>query len=586
MAVGLACAVVADLLHLVQPRLLGWAIDTLPTPSESPPPAAPGTIPPLLWYALALIGVSLLWGGFAYVMRRAMIGTSRKIEYELQHRLFSHLMALPPATHDRLRGGDMISRLTNDLAAVRDVLGPGIMWMVQTGAFSLLAAGMMLSISPGLSLYALAPLPLLLLLTWWGSRASHRYALAAQETLAELSNQATTAFGGIRVVKAFQREPAERDAFAERDGEYLRANLAQARVRALFFPAMIALPGVALAAVLWQGTRLVNAELVTRGEVAAFLAYVTMLIRPMMMLGWTIAMHQRGAAALGRLKEVLGEPVEDTAGTVPAPEPLQGALEFRGATVRYGADAAGADDAAPPALDDLSLEVAPGTFLAVVGPIGSGKSSLLLTLPRLLEPPRGTVRIDGVDVRDWPLAELRKQVGLVPQLPFLFSATVRTNIAAGLAGEAGEVSDADIAAAAAAAGLDPDLAAWPDGLDTRVGERGVAVSGGQRQRIAIARALLADPPILLLDDCLSSLDAETAESILAKLRAARQGRPRTTLLATHRIAEAARCDEVAVLERGRVVQRGNHAELAATPGLYQRLAERQRLEAEISGEAG
>ena len=392
---GIACAVGTDLLALWPPWLAGRGVDAV---REG---AAPGALLGIAAVLLAAVAVS---GCFAWAMRRLMTGTSRHVEYDLQHDLYVHLLRLPPSTHDRLRGGDLMSRLTNDLAAVRDVLGPGLMWAVQMCTQTLLVAGLMVWVSPWLSVYALAPLPVLWLVTVWASRGTHDTSLAAQAALASLSHRATVAFGGIRVVQAFRREDAERAAFGGLDRAYVDANLAQARVRALFMPALVALPGLSVGALLWAGATELWAGRVSLGDLLAFLLYVRMLVRPMLYLGWTVTIHQRGAASLERVREVLGERPEDPGGAV-VPASVAGRLQWRSAAVGYREGA--------PVLRDCTLAVAPGEFVAVVGPIGAGKSSLLQTLPRLLDPPPGQVFVDGVDVRAWPVERLRAAIGYV-----------------------------------------------------------------------------------------------------------------------------------------------------------------------------
>jgi ATP-binding cassette subfamily B protein len=361
MALGIACAAVADLCSVIPPLLLGKAVDFLEVASKAGETDRFGT---LALFAAAFVGVVAFGGVFAWAMRRLMTGTSRRIEADLQQDLFCHLMRVPPATHDRLRGGDLISRLTNDVAAVREVLGPGIMWSIQTGTQLLLVAAFMLAISPSLTVYALAPLPLLLLVTVWASRGIHRHSYAAQESLSNLSQRATTAFSGIRVVQVFRREAAERADFAAIDTSYVKEMLAQARVRALFLPAMTGLPGIALAAVLWAGGHATIADELSKGQLLTFLFYVVMLVRPMLYLGWAVTIHQRGAAALERLREVLRELPEDLGGDREPDGAVEGRLAWTACTVGYQADR--------PVLQTLDLAITPGEFCAVVGPIASG----------------------------------------------------------------------------------------------------------------------------------------------------------------------------------------------------------------------
>ncbi len=566
LSAGLAAAVVADLFALLPPLVLARAVDAVA--GRAPAEDVLGILARSAAGLLALVAVA---GTATWAARRLLLGTSRLVERELQTEVFARLLRLPAATHERLRTGDVFARLTSDLSAVRDVLGPGLMHATEAVTYALVATALMLATSPRLTLYALAPLPFLAVASAWSGTVTHRLSRVSQEAYGAVAQRAATGFAAIRVIAAFRREEAERAAFCTLDETYARTSLQLARVRALYLPVVAGLPGLAVAGILWAGGREVMDGRLGYGALAAFVWYVLKMVSPLVAFGWVVTLGERGAASFGRLRELLAEPPEEAGGPPPAaPTPVRGLLEWRGVTLGRGTG-----PATVPVLRDLALRVEPGAFVAVVGPVGAGKSTLLATVPRLVEPPRGTVFFDGRDVRDWPLAHLRAAAGLVAQDPFLFGVSVRENIALARP----SASPEEVARAAEEAGLGPDLAAWPDGIGTVVGERGVTVSGGQRQRIALARALLADPPALLLDDVFSSLDAETAAGVLARIRERRRGR--TTLLATHRLQAAAAADEVVVLVEGRVADRGPHATLVARPGPYARMIERARIEEEV-----
>ena len=563
----------ADLIALTQPQVLRHAVDDL---------YRGVTAEKLGRYALLLLGIAVVAGVFKYRMRQAVIGISRHLEYDLRNDLFAHFERLPIAYFQRERTGDLMSRTTNDLAAVRMMLGPGVMYFVNTVVTALASLGFMLAISPRLTGLALLPLPLISLTVWYfGDRIHHRFE-EIQAYFSSLSAHAQENLAGVRVVRAFAREGHELEDFQALNRGYLERNLQLIHTSGLFYPMLAFLSGLAALLVLYLGGREVVAGRITLGQFVAFTVYIGMLNWPMVALGWVINIFQRGLASWGRIVEVLDAPsvaaggrgaaalggTPAGAGSRPAPGPASGEVEFRHLTFAY-------PGATRPALRDVSFRVPAGHTVALVGHTGSGKSTLLALLSRTFEPPPGTVFLDGVDVLDYDLHALREQLAVAPQDTFLFSATVAANIAYGVAREDREA----IERAARVAHLDADVRAFPHGYDTMVGERGITLSGGQRQRTAIARAVLRDAPVLLLDDCLSSVDTHTEEAVLHGLRGASEGR--TTLIVSHRVSTVRDADEIVVLEDGAVAERGAHERLLEHDGLYAALHRRQQLEEEL-----
>lgn len=550
----------ANLVALAQPQVLRYAVDDL---------YRGVTAEKLGRYALILFGIALVAGLFRYAMRQSLIAISRRLEYDLRNELFAHLQMLPLPWFQRHRTGELMSIATNDMSAVRMMLGPGVMYTVNTLTVGIVSIAFMLAISPRLTFWSLLPLPLVSISVWYFGDRIHRRFEKVQARFAQLSAMVQENLAGLRVVRAFTHERRERERFQELNEEYRDQNLQLIRTSGLFQPALALFSGIGALIVIWAGGREVISDRITLGQFVAFTVYLAMLNWPMVALGWVINLFQRGSASYGRIAEIL-----DTVPSIASPPlpvtPVEGpgSIEFRGVTFTY-------PGAPTPALHDVSFTVPAGGTIALVGRTGSGKSTVLALLPRLFDPPEGSVFLDGVDVRELDLSWLRSQLAIVPQDPFLFSATVRENLAYGVPEEASHA----VQAVAEVAHLDADIRAFPDGYATRVGERGITLSGGQRQRTAIARALLRDSPVLLLDDCLSSVDTVTEEAILRGL--ASEMRRRTTLIVAHRVSTVRDADEILVLEQGRVVERGSHDQLLARGGAYAALVQAQRLEEEI-----
>ena len=559
---GFLCIVATTAISLAGPWILKDAIDDLATGVTSAK---------LRLYAGAVLALAALGGIFRFFQRRIIIGASRDIEFDLRNDFFARLQLFEPAYFHRNRTGDLMSRATNDLNAVRMMIGPAVMYLSNTVLTFIAVIALMLSLNRRLTLLSLIPLPILSVAVYYFGAVIHRRFDKIQEQLSNLSAVTQEALAGVRVVRAYGQEAFETGRFRDANEEYVRRNRKLIRVQGAFFPIMGLLMGVGALLVLWLGSQDVIEGRMTVGELVAFNSYLMMLAWPMIAFGWVTNLLQRGAASWKRMLEVLGaEPGITDAGArshIASREQIRGDVEFRDLTFAYGSASV---------LRHISATLPAGTTTAIVGATGSGKSTLLNLLPRLNDPPPGTVFVDGMDVRDLPLAVLRGAIGFVPQEPFLFSATIAENIAFGIAGAAHE----RIEHAAHVSRLDKDLADFPKGYDTVVGERGITLSGGQKQRTAIARAVMTDPKILVLDDALSAVDTYTEEEILSRL--AGLMRSRTTIIVSHRVSTVRTADQILVLDDGAIVERGTHDQLVAHNGLYAELYKKQLLEEELA----
>jgi ATP-binding cassette, subfamily B, multidrug efflux pump len=568
-ALGLLCIVAATGIQQLSPWVLKLAVDDL-TRSV--------TRGKLAYYALLLLGLAVAGGVFRFLMRRIIIGISRHVEYDLRNDFFRHLERFPISFFQANRTGDLMSRATNDLSAVRMMIGPSVMYSTSTLLTFVIAISMMLAIDRWLTLVALVPLPFVSISVKVFGSAIHRRFEAIQAQLSDISAIVQEALSGVRVVRAYGQEGSELERFRRANEEYVWRNRGLIRLQGLFFPSMTLFLGMGGLLVLWQGSREVIQGRITVGELVAFNAYLVMLAWPMIAFGWVTNMLQRGLASWKRMLQVLDEQpaIVDRArqaGIAPAMPEIEGRVEFRNVTFAYDGRRV---------LDGVSAVIEPGQTVALVGATGSGKSTLIGLLPRLHDPPPGTVFIDGVDVRDLPLATLRGAIGFVPQEPFLFSDTLAENVAFGPSVAVLPQDDRDrlVREAAAVARLDKDVADFPKGYTTPVGERGITLSGGQKQRTALARALALDPRILVLDDALSAVDTYTEEEILSRLRGVMSAR--TSIIVSHRISTVRDADLILVLDGGRIAERGTHESLITDDGLYAELYRQQLLEEELA----
>ena len=524
----------------------------------------------LLAIGLVILGLSLASGLCAFLMRQTVIVASRHIEFDLRNELYDHLQRLSPRFYDHTKTGDVITRSTSDIEQVRRYIGPAIMYSTRAVVIVVTAIAVMFLISPTLAVWALLPMPLLGVAIFLVAQLVHRRSEALQRQYAQLTSRVQEAISGIRVIKAYARESSEAAAFEDESRTYKDRMLGLARVEAAWRPVFVVVVGLSQILVVWVGGRLVAEGLITIGNIAEYMIYVALMTWPVAALGMVISMMQRAAASIERIHAVMDTPPEVADGpeTDHAVESIQGRVTFENVSVRYG-------DSLPWALRDISVDIEPGGTVAVVGRTGSGKTTLVDLLGRLQDPVEGRILIDGTDARSLPLELLRRSIGYVPQDVFLFSDSIESNIAFGTVG----ATQDDIERAVFEAEVLDSILGFPHGFDTKVGERGVALSGGQKQRTTIARALVRDPRILILDDALSSVDSRTESRVLAHLRR-RYGR-QTLIIVSHRIATIQDADLILVLDQGHLVESGTHDELVGGSGLYAQLYEHQRLEAEL-----
>jgi ATP-binding cassette, subfamily B, multidrug efflux pump len=521
----------------------------------------------LLVYAGLLLAIAVTKGIFQFLTRWVVIGISRDVEFDLRNDLFAKLESLSYSYYQRHRTGDIMARATNDLNAVRMLLGPAIMYSANTLVYTAGALSFMIAISPKLTFYTFLPLPITSVVIQSFGRKIHDRFERIQAMFSDISARAQENFSGARLIRAYVQEDAEIRSFEKENKEYIRRSLKLVRLMGMLWPTLELMLGCAVVLVLWLGGREVLNGQITVGQFVSFSTYMMQLTWPIIALGWVINIFQRGTASLGRINEIMQEQPEIKDESAALDRDIVGKIEFRGLNFSYDGK---------PVLHEVNLTIPAGSSLAIVGPTGSGKTTLVSLIPRIYDAAPGAVLIDGRPIREYSLASLRRSIGFVPQETFLFSDHIRDNIALGVdSATATEIHDA-----AAAANIAADIESFPEGYDTLVGERGITLSGGQKQRTAIARALIRNPKILILDDALSSVDTHTEDKILNQLRDAMRGR--TTIFISHRVSTVRNADRIAVLHSGRIVELGSHDELLALNGYYTDLYNKQLLEEELA----
>jgi ATP-binding cassette, subfamily B, multidrug efflux pump len=545
-------------------------------------PSSRGT---LSFYCLVIVACIALKGLMSFLTRWVLIGVSRDIEFDIRSDLLDRLLVMEPEFYVRNRTGELMSRATNDLNAVRMVLGPGIMYTGTTVVTMVLSISILVVISPSLTLWVLLPVPVVAFAVRHFGKVIHELYEKIQASLATLSAKVQENLSGVRVIRAYAQEEAEIRGFDEPNREYVAKNMQLVKTWSMFMPSLTALIGTTFLIVLWQGGyRYLHGQM-SLGALITFNTYLGLLVWPMIALGWVTNIFQRGAASMGRLNYILtAKPQIDNGAAKIRPETrVEGTIEFRNLNFTYptadlgagknGANGHGRESKA--VLKNIDLTIPAGSTVAIIGPTGSGKTTLAALIARLWDAPEGTILIDGRPIREWPVETLRRSIGYVPQDTYLFSESVGENIAFGLE----KFEEEQVREAAAIASLDGEVQDFAGQYQTMVGERGVTLSGGQKQRTAIARAVIRDPRILILDDSLSAVDTQTEEKILGQLRGVMRGR--TTILIAHRTSTVRDADQIVVIKDGGIVERGTHDELMARGGYYADLYQKQLLEEEL-----
>ncbi len=564
---GAVAAVFANSLMLIIPYLLKLAFEAI----EAKEPASV-----IFTFCVYMLSLAIVAGGFRFIMRRTIIWASRKAEYDLRGMLFAKWLSLDPSYYNNTRTGDLMAHATNDMDAIRMMVGPGIMHICNTVVSVIVAIGFMITLSVKLTLLTVLPMMILALGVNKIGGLVHKRFLAIQEHFSYLTSRVQENMAGVRVIKAYRRENSEIERFGKVSQEYADMNLGMMRIIGLFQPLISGIAGLVTLMVLYVGGLEITAGHISLGTLVAFFGYLGWLIWPMMALGWVISLYQRGTASLDRINKILdAEPTitnPENGGTVP--ENIRGKIEFKNLTFAYPVDK-GSGKSQQPELQDINLIVEPGTRLGIIGPTGSGKTTLVSLIPRLYPTEPGQMFIDDIDITQWPLDDLRRAIGFVPQETFLFSDTLQANIDF----SSDQTVHGGVVEAARLSALHDDIEHFPGKYETILGERGITLSGGQKQRTALARAIMKSPSIIILDDATSSVDTETEEQIFANLEKVLPGR--TSIIISHRVSSLQNCDKIIYLDGGRIIEQGSHEALVTRGGAYATLYKRQLMEARL-----
>ena len=568
---GLVALLIVDVLQLFIPRVVKYAIDDLTSGVISSSS--------LLFYGVEILVLALGIGGFRYFWRYFLMGGARRVEKALRDRLFIHLQTLSPSYFSRTKVGDLMAHATNDIEAVRMSIAMGLVFLVDTIILGVLTILFMIYIHPLLTFYAILPMPMITVITLFFSRVVHRRFEVLQKAFASLTERVRESIAGIRVIKAYVQEEVEREKLSHLSQDYFHKSIDVTKVWGMFFPIILFLSNLSIVIVLYLGGKLTILQSISIGDFVAFMSYLGMFAWPMMALGWAINVIQRGAASMDRLNRIFEEvpEISDSREAI-ALNPLIGRIKIRNLTYSAHRAESATEDREEPLLKDIQLAIDQGERIAIVGKTGSGKTVLCNLLTRILESPKECLFFDEIEIHHIPLGVLRRSIGYVPQDTILFSDTIRENIAFGMPDAAQE----KIEEAARIAQIYDDIMGFPEGMDTVIGEKGITLSGGQRQRIAIARAILMDPPVFILDDALSSVDMQTEERILRAMEKYLQGK--TSILITHRNAPLQRADRIVVLDQGKIVEMGDHHSLLAKAGIYAELYWQSQLKEEVDKE--